>query len=74
MGVEALLAELGVARERTMIVGDSAIDVRTARNAGVLVCGVTYGFQPESLVSEAPDLLVDSLDQLADIILGATKT
>jgi len=73
MGVETLLAELGTPRERAVLVGDSAIDVRTARNAGVRVCGVTYGFQPESLTAEAPDLLVDSLDQLADIVLGAPE-
>ena len=73
MGVETLLAELGVARERALIVGDSAVDVRTARNAGVRACGVTYGFQPESLAAEAPDLLVDRLEQLADIILGAQQ-
>ena len=70
VGVETLLAELGVERERAMIVGDSAIDVRTARNASVKVCGVTYGFQPETLAAEPPDVVVDSLTQLADIILG----
>ncbi len=73
VGVETLLAELGVERERAMIVGDSAIDVRTARNAGVKVCGVTYGFQPETLAAEPPDVVVDSLAQLADIILGAAQ-
>ncbi len=73
LGVETLLAELGVARERAMIVGDSAVDVRTARNAGVRICGVTYGFQPESLSAEAPDLAVDHLGELANIILGASQ-
>jgi phosphoglycolate phosphatase len=73
VGVETLLAELGVERERAMIVGDSAIDVRTARNARVKVCGVTYGFQPETLAAEPPDVVVDSLAQLADIILGAAQ-
>ena len=73
VGVETLLAELGVERERAMIVGDSAIDVRTARNASVKVCGVTYGFQPETLAAEPPDVVVDSLAQLADIILGAAQ-
>ena len=72
LGVETLVAELGVERERAMLVGDSAVDVHTARNAGVRVCGVTYGFQPESLAAAAPDLVVDSLGQLADIVLGAT--
>ncbi len=73
LGVETLLEELSVGRERAMIVGDSAVDVRTARNAGVQVCGVTYGFQPETFAAEPPDVVVDSLDQLADIVLGAAQ-
>jgi phosphoglycolate phosphatase len=55
-----------VSPEHTLLVGDSGVDVRTARNAGVRVCGVTYGFQPETLAEEPPDLLVDSLPELAD--------
>ncbi len=66
IGVETLCREAGVGPEETMLVGDSAVDVRTARNAGVRVCGVTYGFQPETLAAEPPDLLVDSLVELAD--------
>lgn len=70
VGVETLLSESGVARERTMIVGDSAVDVRTARNAGVKVCGVTYGFQPETFAEDPPDVLVDRLEQLAEIVIS----
>lgn len=69
MGVEALMREVGVGRERTAIVGDSAVDVRTARNAGVFCCGVTYGFQPESLADPAPDMLVDRMEDFADWVL-----
>ncbi len=64
IGVEALLGESGAARERTMMVGDSYVDMRTARNAGVKACGVTYGFQPETLNDPPPDLLVDRLEEL----------
>ena len=32
-----------------MMVGDSSVDIQTARNAHVKSCGVTYGFQPETL-------------------------
>jgi phosphoglycolate phosphatase len=66
IGVETLCREAGVSPEHTLLVGDSGVDVRTARNAGVRVCGVTYGFQPETLAEEPPDLLVDSLPELAD--------
>jgi len=70
IGVETLMREAGVDRARTLIVGDSSVDVDTARNAGVFCCGVTYGFQPETLADPAPDLLVDRMEQLADWVLG----
>ncbi len=69
-GVEALLGEAGAARERTLIVGDSAVDVLTARNAQVRVCGVTWGFQPETLVAEPPDFMVDRMETLARMVLS----
>jgi phosphoglycolate phosphatase len=69
IGVEKLMAEAGVDRGRTLMVGDSGVDVETARNAGVQVCGVTYGFAPETLSNPAPDLLVDCMEELADWVL-----
>jgi len=68
VGIEALLAESGAAREGTIMVGDSGVDVRTARNARVLACGVSYGFQPESFVDDPPDILVDEMAQLVEYI------
>jgi phosphoglycolate phosphatase len=72
IGIETLLAESGSARERTVMIGDSAVDVVTARNAQVRSCGVTYGFQPESLREANPDWLVDNMCQFADYVLGPT--
>jgi phosphoglycolate phosphatase len=70
IGVETLMKETGVERERTLVIGDSSVDVYTARNAGVRCCGVTYGFQPETLVDPAPDFMVDRMEELADRILA----
>jgi phosphoglycolate phosphatase len=64
MGIETLLRESGARKDRTLMVGDSAVDIRTARNAGIPCCGVTYGFQPESLESDPPDFLIDRMDQI----------
>lgn len=74
VGIEALLSESGAPRERTIMVGDSYVDIRTARNAGVMACGVLYGFQPETFADEPPDLVVDNMMELADYVLtrGAT--
>ena len=69
IGIERLMEEFGVPRDRTMMVGDSSVDVLTARNARVRSCGVTYGFQPETLADARPDLLVDRMEELADWVL-----
>ncbi|HOQ45410.1 MAG TPA: phosphoglycolate phosphatase [Bryobacteraceae bacterium] len=72
-GVHKLLEELGVAADRTMLVGDSAVDVRTARNAGIRVCGVTYGFQPDSFREHPPDMMVDRPEELVRAVIAERK-
>ncbi len=69
IGIETLMAECDAARDLTMMVGDSGVDIRTARNAQVKSCGVTYGFQPETLAVDSPDLLVDRIEELGDWVL-----
>jgi len=63
-GLNALVVESGADRTRTIMVGDSAVDVDTARNAGVQACGVRWGFQPETFVNSPPDFLIDDLREL----------
>jgi phosphoglycolate phosphatase len=74
VGVDTLRADLGIPRERTLFVGDSAVDVRTARNAGVKVCGVTYGFQPESFEADPPDMMVNRPEELAQAVLTERRS
>ncbi len=64
VGIDKLIEEAGAARERTWMVGDSSVDVLTARNAGVKAVGVSYGLKPKSLSEAPPDLLLDSLADL----------
>jgi phosphoglycolate phosphatase len=72
-GVRRLMTEAATGSDRTLMVGDTSVDVETARNAGVPVCGVRYGFQPASFESAPPDLLVDRMEQLADWVLGGRR-
>ena len=67
-GLQKVMAELSAGPEQTLVVGDSSVDVRAARNAGAWACGVTYGFQPETFADDPPDLLVDSLEELAEFV------
>jgi phosphoglycolate phosphatase len=68
-GIRKLMEEAAATLDGTIMVGDSSVDVETARNAGIRCCGVTYGFQPESLVDPAPDLMVDRMEQFTDWVL-----
>ena len=71
IGIDTLRDEAGgVTAQETWMVGDSIVDMQTARNAGVKSCGVTYGFQPETLQECPPDLLVDRMEDFAARILG----
>lgn len=58
-GVEALLAEASATAEETIIIGDSDVDMITARNAGIYSIGVKYGLAPHTLEEAPPDVLVD---------------
>jgi len=64
-GINVLLRDFAVAPSEAMIVGDSEVDVRTARNSGTWACGVTYGLGTEGLRLQPPDLMLDSLADLA---------
>jgi phosphoglycolate phosphatase len=59
-GLHALLKEAGVSAQETLMIGDSNVDIRTARNAGVWSMGCTYGLAPQTLLTDPPDCVVDS--------------
>jgi phosphoglycolate phosphatase len=65
-GLNLLLNEAQVSPSEGIVVGDSAIDVRTARAAGAWSVGVSYGFDPASFAAHPPDLLLDDLRALPE--------
>ena len=68
LGVRTIMQETGVAADEALIIGDSAVDVLTGRNAGLWTCGVTYGFAPHSLEQAPPDVLVESPRELGELL------
>ena len=71
MPVRHALAALKVPAGHALLVGDSPIDVRTARNAGIAVWAVRYGYGGVSSVTAAgPDRLIDSLQAVAAVGRG----
>jgi phosphoglycolate phosphatase len=69
----ALLAMefLGAEPAHTVYVGDSDVDVETARNAGLKCVAVSWGFRPrESLEAAGPDKIVDEISALLPAALS----
>jgi len=64
IGIATLMRETGGVPQKTWMVGDSGVDIQTARNAQVRACGVTWGFQPESFTKFPPDVLVEKPSDL----------
>lgn len=66
---EEILSLTGTPRDRALFVGDSAIDILTARAAGIRSAGVTWGFRQRAELEEAgADRIVDRADQLLGLL------
>jgi phosphoglycolate phosphatase len=59
-GLLALMREAEATGEETLMIGDSDVDIMTARNAGVWSMGCSFGLSPHTLAAVPPDCLVDS--------------
>ena len=65
----AVAAALGVAPAQCAFVGDSAIDITTARAAGMIAIGVSWGFRPRAELEAAnPDAIADAPAELAALL------
>ena len=71
-GLDELRRLSGTPPERTLLVGDSSIDVATARAAGVAFCGVTWGLSPDALLAAAPERLIHHAAELLTIVEPGT--
>ena len=69
-GLNALMREAGVKPEETVMIGDSVVDVLTARNAGTFVIGCSFGLSSHTLETISSDCMVDAPWEWA-VALGA---
>lgn len=65
LGAKKILEELSAAPTEALLVGDSEVDVQTARNAGTLAAAVNYGFGTHDRAAYPADIY---LDQLTDLV------
>ena len=71
--VEYIMGKAGTDRAHTIMVGDSGTDIQTARNAGIPVIAVSWGFRPRNELASA-DYIADTTRQVHKIIAGTDKT
>ena len=72
-GAIQLLKEAGVKAEQAVMIGDSANDVLTAKNAGMFSVGLSYGLSPATLEKVPPDVLLDRPDELEELFTAVGK-
>lgn len=67
------IARAGGDPARTVMVGDSAADVNAARNAGIPVVAVTFGYTDTPVSELGPDAVIDHFDRLWDAVAGLPR-
>ena len=66
-----LMERMGASQENTLFVGDSNVDIQTAKNGGLTSCGVLWGFRSrQELEQEGADYLASTPEDLLTLILG----
>ena len=67
--VQTLMKREGILPQEALFIGDSPIDIETARNAGIETVVITHGFTGEDeLKCAAPDHMVQSFSELLALI------
>ena len=68
-GVKGIAEELGVSLDEVLYIGDSDVDVYTAKNASVRFCGVSWGFRSvEELRSAGASVIADTPEDILRIV------
>jgi phosphoglycolate phosphatase len=68
LGARTILHELEVEPQEALLVGDSEVDVQTARNAGTLAAAVNYGFGVHDRGVYPADIYLDRFGELATLL------
>jgi phosphoglycolate phosphatase len=66
--LQQTIERAGGSLEPAVMVGDSATDVRTARNAGIPVIAVSFGYSETPIELTSPDRLIHHFDELPEAV------
>lgn len=73
-GVYAALSQMGVEKNETIFIGDSQVDIETAKNAGLDSIGVLWGFRTlEDLKKAGVQKTAKNTEELKKMLLNLKK-
>src|SRR5229473_4426103 len=70
LGAQTILRDFGAAPAEAILIGDSEVDVQTARNAGTFAAAVNYGFGTHDRAAHPADIYLDRLTDLVPLLVG----
>jgi len=70
VGIFQILADTKSHPEKAWMIGDSAVDVLTGRNAGVKTCGVSWGYATDTFKTTPPDFLIHRFEEIEELVRG----
>jgi phosphoglycolate phosphatase len=73
LGARTILRELGAEAHEALLVGDSEVDVQTARNAGTLAAAVNYGFGVHDRRAYPADIYLERFGELVAVLGDASS-
>jgi len=74
LGANTILSEFRIAAPQAAMVGDSEVDVQTARNVGMISAIVNFGFGTHDRAAYPADIYLDHMEELAPLIRNGTPS
>ena len=71
-GANKILQQFGITAREALLVGDSEVDVQTARNASMQAAAVNYGFGVHDRAAYPADIYLDYFVDLAGVVTNHT--
>lgn len=69
-GVWAVMAEIGARKDSTVYIGDSEVDIETAKNAGLPCISISWGFRDEAFLRQhGASVIVHTMNELESMLL-----
>jgi HAD superfamily hydrolase (TIGR01549 family) len=64
-----ICSDLSIDVKRTLMIGDTELDIQCGKNAGSYTCGVLYGYRTKELLEiEKPDFVLGNIKEILEVV------